>query len=200
MSSTENAGTDTRTRILRATLDLLESGQTAKLRMADIARAAGVSRQALYLHFANRTELLADATRYQDDALGTPRRLAPSRTAATGTERLDAFVAAWTAYVPEIYPAARALLALYDSDAEAAAAWDERMADMREGCEAAVQALARDGMLAPGFTEAAAADMLWALLSVRNWELLVKRRGWSQKTYEATLLASARKLFVGGAV
>ena len=189
---------DTKTRIFRAAIELLESGETARLRMADIARKAGVSRQALYLHFDSRADLLVAATRFQDEEKGTARRLAPSRTAQTGAERLDAFVAAWTAYIPEVYPAARALLAIYESDPEAAAAWDQRMADMKEGCAAAIGALARDGMLSPAFTADAATDMLWILLSVRNWELLVLRSGWSQPTYEATLLASARKLFVAG--
>lgn len=193
-----SADSDTKTRILRATLELLESGQTAKLRMADIARKAGVSRQALYLHFATRTELLAAATRYQDAEKDTARRLAPSRAAQTGVERLDAFVAAWTAYVPEIHAAARALLALYDTDPEAAAAWDQRMADVREGCAAAIGALARDGMLAPGFDAETATDALWTLLSVRNWEQFTGRCGWSQKTYEARILAMARRLFVAG--
>jgi AcrR family transcriptional regulator len=41
----------TRGRILDSTLQLLESGGGSQVRMSDIARQAGVSRQAVYLHY-----------------------------------------------------------------------------------------------------------------------------------------------------
>ena len=47
-----------------------------------------ISRQGVYLHFASRTELLVAATRYLDEVLDVDRRLAPSRAATTGAERL----------------------------------------------------------------------------------------------------------------
>ena len=56
---------NTKSRILEVTWRLLESGNKA-IRMADIAKAAGVSRQALYLHFPSRAELLVATTRHID--------------------------------------------------------------------------------------------------------------------------------------
>jgi AcrR family transcriptional regulator len=35
--------------------------------MSDIAKAAGLSRQAVYLHFPNRAELLISATKHLDE-------------------------------------------------------------------------------------------------------------------------------------
>lgn len=55
--------------------------------MGDIAAAAGISRQAVYLHIASRTELLVATTRYLDEALEADTRLAPSRATNTGVER-----------------------------------------------------------------------------------------------------------------
>ena len=49
----------TRERILQSTWTALLDGSTPRVRMSDIANSAGISRQALYLHFANRTELLS---------------------------------------------------------------------------------------------------------------------------------------------
>ena len=46
-------------------------------------------------------------------------RLIPSREATTGVARLDAFIEAWTAYLPIIYPSARALLAMRETDEDA---------------------------------------------------------------------------------
>ncbi|MEO1505580.1 MAG: helix-turn-helix domain-containing protein, partial [Pseudomonadota bacterium] len=85
MSSAES---DTRTRILQAAWRLLEEG-AAGVRMSDIAKAAGVSRQAVYLHFPTRAKLLIDTTRYVDEVKNIDDRLAASR-AATGIDRLDA--------------------------------------------------------------------------------------------------------------
>ena len=59
----------TRERILDSTLQLLESGGGSKVRMSDIARQAGVSRQAVYLHYPSRAELLVAATRHLDERL-----------------------------------------------------------------------------------------------------------------------------------
>lgn len=181
---------DTREKILETALGLLEQG--GSLRMSDIARRAGVSRQALYLHFKSRAELLVEATKFQDRLHDSDARLAPSRAAATGVERLDAFVTAWGAYLPRIRNAARTLLYLRETDDEARAAWDQRMRDMREGCEAAVLALARDGDLAPGLEPEQATDLLWTILSFRTWEHLTADCGWSDAQAAEGLLTMAR--------
>ena len=190
------ADSDTRTRILQATWDLLEERRGQGVRMSDIAKRAGISRQALYLHFPTRAELLIATTHYLDDVKGTEARLAPSRAAETGIERLDAFIEAWAAYMPEIYGLAKAFLAMRDTDEAAAAAWDQRMQDMREGCEAAIAALKRDQMLSPAYAPKQATDILWTLLSIRNWEQWTLRCGWSQKRYVTTMKSMARRLLV----
>lgn len=187
---------DTKTKILKATIELLEASQGRGVRMTDIAKRAGVSRQALYLHFATRAELLISATYYLDELLGSDDRLLASREASTGIVRLEAFVESWANYIPEIYGIAKALLAMRDTDAEAAKAWDDRMLDMREGCAAAISALAADKMLAKGYAPEQATDMLWMMLSVRNWELLTIQRGWSQESYRENMVTMARHTFV----
>jgi AcrR family transcriptional regulator len=186
----------TRDRILDAAWRLLESGDSAA-RMSDIARAAGVSRQALYLHFPNRADLLIAATRRVDEVKDVDARLAESR-AATGVARLDAFVAAWGGYIPEIHGVSRALRAMQDGDPEARKAWGDRMAAVREGCAAAVAAVAGEGRLTPGLSEAEATDLLWALLSVETWERLVRDCGWTQARYLARMQALARAAVAAG--
>ncbi len=181
------ASPDTSTRILQSTLNLLEQPNAKLPTMSDIARASGVSRQAVYLHFPSRTDVLVAATRYQDQTNNVNAALVPSRTAQSGTERLDAFVTAWGNYIPRIYGVARAILAVVETDAEAASAWNTRMQDMREGCAAAVQALADDGTLPPNADISQATDLLWTLLSVRTWENLTQTCGWDQDCYLDTI-------------
>ena len=180
------SSSDTRARILDCTWNLLESGDK-KVRMSDIAKASGISRQALYLHFPTRAELLVAATRHIDSVKTVDARLAASRAATSGRERLVTFIRAWGGYIPEIYGISVALRAMRASDAEAAAAWDDRMQAVRHGCAAAVQALAADKTLRPDLNEEVATDLLWTLLSVENWEHLVRDCGWSQTDYESRI-------------
>jgi AcrR family transcriptional regulator len=187
---------ETRNRILKAALRLLEASQGKGVRMTDIAKRAGITRQALYLHFSTRAELLIATTHYLDELKGTEERLVPSRAAQSGIERLDAFIEAWGTYIPEIYGIAKALLAMRDTDEAAAKAWDERMQDMREGCEAAINALNSDNMLSPDHSPNQATDILWTMLSVRNWEQLTIECGWPQEKYIETLKSLARRIFV----
>lgn len=184
----------TRKRILQATLDLLETGAGNGVRMTDIAGAVGITRQALYLHFATRAELLMAATQYLDEIKDVESRLAPSREASSGIARLDAFVAAWANYIPEIYGLAKALLAMQETDDVAAAVWCQRMQDMKEGCAAAVEALAADATLTPSLTADEATDLMWAMLSVRNWEVLTRDCQWPQAFYVENMVRNCRAL------
>ncbi|MCU4653962.1 TetR/AcrR family transcriptional regulator [Roseibacterium sp. SDUM158016] len=188
---------DTRARILDVTLNLLESGAPERTRMSDIAKAAGLSRQAVYLHFPNRADLLIAATKRLDEKVDIDATLAESRAATTGAERLPAFIAAWGGHIPVIYPVGRALMAMMATDAEARAAWENRMAAVRHGCAAAVAALARDGDLRPGLTEERATDLLAGLLSVSLWEHLTQACGWSQEDYIDEILRLARTALTG---
>ncbi len=194
MSSEKN---ETRNRILKATWELLESKDGADVRMIDIARKADISRQAVYLHFENRGDLLVATTRYIDDIKNVEERLRKSRQAKAGTERLLAYIEAWGNYIPEIYGVAKALIALRPVDGDASRAWDDRMDAVRDGCEAAIKALQKDHKLLDGLSPKVATDILWMLLSVPNWELLTQRCGWSQKAYIKHMKAQAMRLLVG---
>lgn len=194
--SSENS--KTRIRILEAARYLLEESQGKGVRMGDMAKKAGISRQALYLHFKTRAELLIATTRYVDEVNRVEERLVPSRTAKTGIERLNAYVEGWGGYIPEVYGILKALLALRDTDDAAAEAWDERMQAMRHGCQAAVDALKRDNVLAPSLDTTQATDVLWTLLSVRNWEQWTIECEWSQKRYIETVKLMAHQVLVAG--
>lgn len=193
MSSEKNP---TRDRILKSTWTLLEEGTASAVRMSDIAKAAKISRQALYLHFPNRAELLVATTRYLDEVHDIEGQLRASRDATNGTERLAEWIAVWGNYIPKIYGIGKALMAMQDSDAEAAAAWNDRMQAVREGCAAAVAALSGDGVLTSEMSEMEATDALWALQSVRLWEQLRLECGWSQERYIELIHQMARRMLL----
>lgn len=187
---------ETRQRILDATVkSLVESGGHGA-KMGEVAKAAGISRQAVYLHFTSRTELLVAAFRHLGDTLDVEDRLEPSRSAPTGRERLQRYIEFWGNYLPEIYGLAKALLMAQDSDAAAAAAWKDRMDAMRHGCRAAIVALEKDGDLAPEWSVEEATDAFMAMLQVASWEYLVHQCGWSNEDYIRRTVRIAERSFI----
>ena len=187
---------DTRTKILEATVHTLEQSGGRGVRTGDIARATGISRQAVYLHFTSRADLLISAFLYLGDQLDVEGRLAPSRAARTGAERLERYIEFWGNFLPEIYGVAKALLMAQDTDEAAASAWRDRMIAMRDGCRAAIDALHADGTLASPWTRPKATDALMTMLQVPNWEYLTIDCGWSTKDYIRWTKLQARRAFV----
>ena len=189
---------ETRTRILEATWRLMVERRGQDIRMRDIAEAAGISRQAVYDHFGSRAELMVATARYGDEVRGLDERLRGYRSATGGVERLEAFVEFWGNYIPEIYGIARVLLAARETDEAVAAAWDDRMGVVHEACRNIVEQLHRDGTLAPGWSLEEAADLLWTMLSISNWESLTLERGWPADRYVGRMQALTKRAFVRG--
>ena len=195
MSSGES---ETRTRILEATRRLTEEYRGQGVRMRDVAEAASVSRQAVYDHFGSRAKLLVETTHYVDGVRGLEERRRHFREATTGVGHLEAYVEFWGNYIPEVYGMAKALLVARETDEAAAAAWDDRMSAVRESCRRTIEALHRDGMLAPEWSRDVAVDLMWTMLSIRNWEQLTTECGWSTNQYVSRMQELLKRTFVRG--
>lgn len=180
MSSKEGK---TRAKILDAAWKLMEKQRGRGVRMSDIARKAGVSRQAVYLHFESRVELMRATTKHVDEALGLDDRLKCVYEAADATQALERFIEVWGNYIPEIYGISKALLAVRDTDEAAAQAWDECMSCLKNASNEIVKGLKADGVLSSGWKKEAAGELLWTMLSIQNWEQLTIDCGWTQKAY-----------------
>ena len=188
---------ETRSRILEATWNLLSSADSA-VRMADVAKAAGVSRQAVYLHYPSRAELLIATTRHIDEVEDVAGQLNAVFANADGRSQLRAFVLAWGNYIPIVQGGAKRLMAIRDVDPDAAAAWEDRMTGLYNAARAVVETLHRDGELAEDLSVDEAADLLWATVSVPTWEALTVSRGMTQDRYlEVTLRSLTRQLVDG---
>jgi AcrR family transcriptional regulator len=177
---------------------LIEERRGQGVRMRDIADAASLSRQAVYDHFGSRAKLLVATTHYVDEVRGVRERRRRFQAATSGVERLEAYVEFWGNYIPEVYGMARALLAARETDEAAAAAWDDRMSAVRESCRITIEALHRDGMLAPEWTCDEAIDLMWTMLSIRNWEQLTIECGWSTSEYISRMQKLLKRALVRG--
>jgi AcrR family transcriptional regulator len=90
---------DLRTRVLSASLELLEQQGLAALSMREVARRAGVSHQAPYHHFSDRESILAALVAEGFDELAVRLGSALDETSTSARARYASVVAAGVAYV-----------------------------------------------------------------------------------------------------
>jgi AcrR family transcriptional regulator len=173
---------DTRARILDTAWELVRERGAEAVTVADVAAAAGVSRQLVYVHFENRAGLLVAMARRHDVRSGFAGRAADTAALAP-VPALERLLWEWFAYLPEILPVARALEAAAINGEDGGAAWRDRTGGLREVLAAAVDRVAGDGRLAEGWTPARAADWVWARAQPSAFAHLVGDRGWTAGDY-----------------
>ena len=177
----------THERILDAAWALASERGLAGLTLADVGRAAGVSRQAVYLNFENRAGLLLAMARRTDEASGFVARIVATRE-LPARERFVAMLHAWLAHLPMIRPVARALEAATITGDEGAGAYQERMEQWRRAVGSAVRALAAAGELRPDWTPEEATDWVWAHTHPSVYHHLRLERGWPQEHVASRLV------------
>jgi len=187
---------NTRTRILEATWQLLEQHQGQGVKMSDIARAVGISRQAVYLHFASRTELMIATMNYVDEVKGLYERLNQLQSVKSGVDLLEKVIEIWGNYIPEIYGLAKAMLMTKDTDEAMAAAWDNSMGCLRDVCQQSINMLAQEDKLVAAWSIEEATDMFVTIVSISGWEQLVKECNWSNEQYINSIKTLLVRTFV----
>lgn len=193
--STPSEPPSTRESILDAAVGLFTEKGGA-VRLEDVAAEAGVSRQAVYLHFGSRTGLLIAMTQHMDSGGALPELLDGVFNAPTAIEALDAAAALHAEYHPTIYQVAQVFLVGRYEDEALRAAWDERMESRRNLYRTVVERLQEEALLAPEWDVERATDFLWALTSWQLWEQLVIDRGWSKDEYLDHLRTAMRQTLV----
>ncbi len=185
----------TREAILDAAVRLF-SERGERVRLEDVAREAGVSRQTVYLHFGSRPGLLLALVQHFDThgpLLELIERVveAPSALAA-----LDAVVHLHAEYSPLAYPVARVFMTSRHQDPALQVAWDDRMEARRALYRHVVERLADEGLLVGPWTNDAAVEVIFALTSWQIWEQLVVEGGWSKHDYRSRLGIVLRRALV----
>jgi AcrR family transcriptional regulator len=180
---------DTRRAVLDAAWELMSTQGRLDVGMAEIAQAAGVSRQTLFYAFGNRAGLLVAMVRHKDSLTDHVGRLAAlARGEGSDATTLHAFLDVWLDYLPVVYPVAIQLEAGALTDTDAALAFADRFHNrgLRRGLELILGRMAAAGTLRPGQDPARLADLCLSLVLPSAWRALVVDGGWPPAAFAAS--------------
>lgn len=182
-------GDRTRRTVLAAASQQLRKYGAARVRMEDLARGAGISRQALYLHFPSRTDLMVALIDHITEEVGGASLFRDAAAVADPGEALERSLRASVQYFARIRDVVIALDVARHTDEGAAQVWNQRMEARHRGIRRAVSRLAKEGRLRPGWTVGKVTDAIWMFSAPRAYLDLVVERGWSHETVEELLIA-----------
>jgi AcrR family transcriptional regulator len=195
---------DTRNAILEATWTLIAKRKRLDVGQAEIAAAAGVSRQTVYLAFGNRAGLLTAMVRHRDTQSDHVARLSGvHQLSRIGVSEFRAYLDTWLEYLQLVYPVAILLDAAALTDPDAASAWDDRMKGaFLAGLIRMFSQLAKNGDLNPDWSAEQAAQLAWSLLQPSSVRQLMTGCSWSAADFrrsrlqliQSALLADGRQL------
>ena len=181
----------TRETILDRARELVERGDGKPLNMSATAAAAGISRQALYLHFPDRASLLLALVEHTDDREELPAGLAKVQAAPTATAKLRSYLEMQARRNPGIAPLARALDAARRADPASEQAWRNRHQGRMMGATMLARALQVEGVIHESWRRDEAALLLSQLTSFHSWDDLVNDAGLAPDRYVELMLTTA---------
>jgi AcrR family transcriptional regulator len=171
----------TRIRILKSARRLIEERGFNEVGLEQVAAGAGVSRQAVYLHFASKVGLLLDLVDYVDQMEGLEPLRDSVWSADSGRQALDSYIHLFLTLTPRVLAVALALEAVRRSDSAAMTAWADRARRRWATCKRVAQLLTEEDCLRDGITQAEAADLLWAMTSAHAYVDLMIERRWTKR-------------------
>jgi AcrR family transcriptional regulator len=186
----------TRAAVLSTARRLLEEEGFDALTMSEVAERAGVTRRAVYLHFPSRAELVRALFDHVADAEGLERSLARVWDAPDAAQALDEWAAHVARYHPRLLAVDRAVAREGDRDPDAAAHRARVSRAKLASCRRLSGRLDAEGRLAPGWTPASAADMLFHLDSGELVGGLLHERRWSRRQFTERYAALLRATFL----
>jgi TetR/AcrR family transcriptional regulator, regulator of autoinduction and epiphytic fitness len=179
----------TRRAILDAAATLFVDPGYAATPLTAVAAEAGVAIQTVYKVFGSKQALLSalvDVTVAGDDepvALPDRQFVADIRALSEARAKLDRYAHHLVDTHTRQAQVMLALAAAATADPEAAAIWRKNVDDRRTGMGMFAAELASTGQLRPEHTVDTAADVLWLAMDVRNYDWLVRQRGWPPERF-----------------
>jgi AcrR family transcriptional regulator len=185
----------TRDRILAAARALLED-RGFDVGMGEIARQAGISRQAVYLHFESKADLLRQLTTWVEEHADLGTLLAPVFDAPDGEAALKALLHAGAVFEPQIHALARATEQVRDRDDQVRAITADRMARRLTAMKAVVARIEAEDRLKPGWDVDTAAAFVWLTTSPPSYHAMVVDLGWTVERWAEATFRLLRDAFI----
>jgi AcrR family transcriptional regulator len=174
----------TRTQILEAARAMFEELGYHGAGLEAVAKRAGVSRQAVYLHFSSKAQLLSALHRhiFATDVLPAIERH-PVTDTTPALEVLDAMVAAEVEVAGKVWRIHEALTMARRQHPEVEETLRPRDEEHYGELLKLGRRLEREGVLPPNIDAGTFADMLWGLLNIGTYRSVVIERGWPLDRY-----------------
>jgi AcrR family transcriptional regulator len=175
---------ETRTQILEAARSVFEELGYYDAGLNAVAKLAGVSRQAIYLHFESKADLLTALHLhiYTTDVVPALERH-PISDSMPALDALDAMIAVDADVVAKVWRIHEALQMARRHHPEVEETLRPREEDRYRGLLDLGRRLKRERMLPPDLRAGTFADILWGLSGVGTYRSLVLERGWSLDRY-----------------
>lgn len=188
----------TRSALLASARAILEERGFEALTMAAVADPAGVTRRAVYLHFATRAALIGALFDYNADVEGLTESLRRVWEAPDALSALDEWAAHLARYHPQLLAIDRAVERVRHHDDDAAAHRERVVRAKLRTARRVIRRLSDEGQLASPWTVETASDMLFSLTSSDIIEALSIDRGWAREPVADHLALMFRATFTSG--
>ncbi len=189
---------ETRVEILEAAVKLAAKRGLGAVTMADVAKAAAVSRQSVYLHFHTRGQLMAEMMRHRllQDPLAQEVRRLSGLPASVAT--FEAMVAAAVRFILSIAGPAMMEFAASVDDKVLQAALRERNRTGTAMINRMMEDLQRQGLLRAGWSAQEASQWLLAQLTPTTLYTLRFLMGWPVERIIERCVSTLRRELIKG--
>lgn len=180
----------TRRAILDAAAILFVDPGYAATPLTAVATEAGVAIQTVYKVFGSKPAVLSALVDLviagDDEPVALPDRpfVEDIRAATDVRSKLIRFAHNLAGIHARQAQVVLALAAAASADAEAAGIWHKNVEERRTGMTMFAAELAATGELRPEHTVDTTTDVLWLAMDVRNYDWLVRQRGWSPERFQ----------------
>lgn len=183
--------------IVEAAWSMARNEGIAGLTMTKIAKAASLTRQAVYWHFQSRTNLLFEVAQFNDRQLEGADVLFNGLPDVSGVESLVAMLKVWLNSLPTAGPLLLALYSASLTDDDARDALQARMKDLRDTIEKVfLKRIEAEGHVKDGTDIVEAACFIYMLASPPSWQQITQCLGWNHDFFVGYVIDKVLELYV----